>query len=315
MPLPIQGKEHIITSDAYLDLENLPQRIIFVGGGFISFEFAHFAARLGPNNTRITILEVADRPLGPFDAEMVDLLVAASKDEGIDIYSGVRISSIEKTAGGLTLKTDAGSIFEVDLVVHGAGRAPVLEELNLDAAGINYTRRGISVDSGMRTSNPHVFAIGDCVETPQLARVADYEAMVASQNILAERGIDKTTQIDYEAVAVILFTYPQYAMVGKTEAELKKAGTDYLKSFGKHLGWPTYKRIGLKHAAYKILTSKDGHILGAHVISDNASGMINTIRMAMIQRTTVSELWKQSVMSPYPTRESDLLYMLDPLTA
>jgi glutathione reductase (NADPH) len=83
MPLPIDGADQMITSSQFLELSELPRRIVFIGGGFISFEFSHFAARLGPADTRCTILEAADRPLNPFDAEMVDLLTAASKTEGI----------------------------------------------------------------------------------------------------------------------------------------------------------------------------------------------------------------------------------------
>ena len=82
MPLAMEGSEHIITSTDFLELTRLPESILFVGGGFISFEFAHFAARLGPRNIRVRIMEVGNRPLGPFDSEMVELLVEASSEEG-----------------------------------------------------------------------------------------------------------------------------------------------------------------------------------------------------------------------------------------
>ena len=100
MSLPIAGSEHIITSDAFMELDTLPPSIVFVGGGFISFEFAHFAARLGPENSQVRILEVSDRPLGPFDAEMVDLLVEASQEDGIEVRTGVQIAGIEKRSPG-----------------------------------------------------------------------------------------------------------------------------------------------------------------------------------------------------------------------
>ena len=101
MQLPIDGAQHMVTSSEFLELDRLPRRIIFIGGGFISFEFAHFAVRLGPTDTRCTILEAGPRPLGPFDGEMVGLLAEASAPEGIDILCDVNITTIEKTRGHL----------------------------------------------------------------------------------------------------------------------------------------------------------------------------------------------------------------------
>ncbi|MEJ2119083.1 MAG: hypothetical protein P8Y36_14890 [Alphaproteobacteria bacterium] len=145
--------------------------------------------------------------------------------------------------------------------------------------------------------------------------VADFEAQVAAENIVAsKKGISKRSTIDYTAVPSVLFTYPQYAMVGMTEAALTQKGVDYKKSFGKSLSWPTYRRVGLKGAAYKVLTDKEGAVLGAHIISDNATGLINTFSLAMNNKINVNSLYRQSIMTPYPSRESDIIYMLSSLT-
>jgi glutathione reductase (NADPH) len=310
MPLNIKGSEHLVLSDQFLDLPELPERILFVGGGFISFEFAHFAARLGPKNSRPVILEAADRPLGPFDAEMVDLLVQACREINIDIITGAEIIAIEKNATGFSIKTKSGASHETDLVVHGAGRIADIEALDLNAGGVAFNRRGIVVDEHMMTENSRIYAAGDCVAGVQLARVADFEGHTAAANILAHFGKTEPAAIDYKSVPAILFTYPQYAMVGKTEADLQKDGIAYEKRFANNLTWPTYRRIGLTHAAYKILTTPEGRILGAHFLSDNASGLVNALRLAMINNITIDQLHRQSIMSPYPTRESDLIYML-----
>jgi len=310
MPLNIKGSEHLLLSDRFLELSELPGRILFVGGGFISFEFAHFAARLGPKNSRPVILEAADHPLGPFDAEMVDLLVQACREINIDIITGAGIVAIEKKTTGFSVKTTSGASHETDLVVHGAGRIADIEALDLNVGGVAFNQRGIVVDERMMTANPRVYAAGDCVDSLQLARVADFEGHTAAANILAQFGKAEPSTINYDAVPAILFTFPQYAMVGKTEADLQKNGIAYEKRFAKNLTWPTYRRIGLTHAAYKILTSPEGRILGAHFLSDNASGLVNTLRLAMINNITVDQLYRQSIMSPYPTRESDLIYML-----
>jgi glutathione reductase (NADPH) len=313
MELPIEGMAHVITSDDFLELSELPPSILFIGGGFISFEFAHFAARLGSANQRSVILEATDKPLGAFDAEMAELLVAASQAEGIDVRSSIEIEAIVKHAKGFSVRTANSGSFDADLVVHGAGRAPDLDALGLDTAGVEYSKRGISVDQTLRTTNPRIFAVGDCAATIQLARVADQEAHVAAGNILAEMDQGRNATMDYRAVPAVLFTYPQFAMVGQTEADLKQTQIPYRRSFDKNLGWPTYKRVGLKNAAYKILVDSNNLILGAHILSDHATGMINTIKQAMLHETPVDELYRQTIVSPYPSRESDLIYMLKPL--
>ena len=313
MPLPVEGIDHAITSEQFLALPSLPEAFVFIGGGFISFEFAHFVARLGNSaNRKTVILEAAPGPLGPFDSEMVSLLVDASDAEGIAVHTGVRITAVEKTPGGLFVKTADGSGYAADVVVNGAGRLADIQALDLERAGIDPSRQGITVNARMQTSQPHIYAIGDCAATIQLARVADYEALVAADAILGTAGDAQLPDVDYSAVPSILFTYPQYGMVGFTEDALEKQGIPFTKSFGKNLTWPTYRRIGMTQAAYKILVGNDRQILGAHFLSDNAAGIINTIRLAMLNRIPVDTLYRQSVMSPYPSRESDLLYMLKP---
>jgi len=312
--LQIDGDELMITSREFMELKQLSPQIVFIGGGFISFEFAHFAARLGQTKTRCTILEAAPRPLGPFDSEMVDLLVAASAAEGIEVHCNVNITAITKTNRTFKVVTEDGVTFDADLVVNGAGRSPDIEHLDLDRAEIDSSRSGIRVDQGMATSNQRAYAIGDCAATVKLARDADAEAHVAVENILkAESGQSQDAIMDYSAVPSVLFTYPQYAMVGATETELKDKGVAFKKSFDKNLTWPTYKRVGMKSAAYKLLAGDDGEILGAHILSDNATGLANVFMLAMSNRITVEKLYRQSITTPYPSRESDIIYMLKPL--
>jgi len=313
-PLPFSGAEHMAASSDFLELDRLPPRIAFVGGGFISFEFAHFAARLGPA-AKIHILEAGSRPLSPFDGEMVKQLMAASRAEGIQIQTEVKITAIEKSGDGYGVHTGDGGILPVDLVVHGAGRSPAIEGLGLEKGHVGYGRQGITVDRKMRTTNPMVYAVGDCAATVQLARVADYEACVAAKNILADIRGGQGAVVDYGAVPAILFTYPRYARVGATEEELKTKKVHYYKSVDTNLSWPTYRRIGMTHAAYKVLVDENSRVLGAHIISDNASGLINIFKQAIQSGQSVESLYWENVMTPYPTRESDIIYMLRPFIA
>ena len=309
--LPIEGINNAITSDAFLDLDALPGSIAFIGGGFISFEFAHFAAHLGSNPGDINILEARERPLSPFDGDMVEQLVKASEDEGIRIHTDVNISSIVKKDMRFAVNMQSGETLEVDLVVNSAGRIPNINSLHLEAAEIEYTKGGVAVDANMKTTNPAVYAVGDCAESLQLARVADFEAKTAVRSIVSAEDGEEALPIDYSAVPAVLFTYPQLGMVGKTEDQLKEEETAYWRSFDTNLSWPTYRRIGMKHAAYKILVDENEHIIGAHFLGDNVTGVLNTFKQAMRDKMTVQQLHENNILSPYPSRESDILYMLD----
>jgi glutathione reductase (NADPH) len=311
--LPLAGSEHLLTSNDFLALEELPSRLVFAGGGFISFEFAHYAARLLDDPKEIVILEALDRPLGPFDGDMVNQLVASSADDGIKVRCEVKISEIKKTDTGYSVRLEDGELVSGDLVINGAGRTPNIEALQLENAGVEFSRNGIAVDKSMRSSVATIFAVGDCADTLMLARVADREALVAVRNILSAREGGEQDVISYDEAPAVLFTYPQLAMVGKTEEQLKAEKIRYWKSMDTNLGWPTYRRIGLRHAAYKIMVDEHDLVLGAHILSDNATGLINTFRMAMLHGLDIRKLHHDAIMSPYPSRESDMLYMLAPL--
>lgn len=313
MSLPLPGAEHLATSDRFLELPALPPRLALIGGGFISFEFAHYAARLGGSPGHIHILETQERPLASFDGDMVDQLVRASGEEGIEVHTGVTVAAIERQGGTFIVNFAAGEPLEVDLVVNGAGRIADIDRLDLAAAGVAHSAKGIEVDRLMRTSNPRIFAVGDCVASPQLARLADLEAKTAARAILAADGGAEPAGLDYGAVPAVLFTYPQLAMVGKTEERLKEERIPYRASFAKDLDWATFRRIGMSHAAYKILAGEDGRILGAHFLADQTSGVIDIFKQAMMDGLTVAELYERNILSPYPSRESDVVYMLRPL--
>ena len=313
MRLPFPGSEHLLTSNDFLARTALPPRLAFVGGGFISFEFAHFAARIDDTRREIFILEAGERVLGPFDRDMVEQLVLASETDGIAVACSVEITAVEKRGDEFVIHFKDGKPLIADLVINGAGRSPAISALNLDAVGVDYSSRGISVDHGMRSSVDNIFAVGDCAASVQLARVADREGLTAARNVLAARGEGEKDRIDYDAVAAVLFTYPQLAMVGKTEEQLIEEKSRYWKNMDTELSWPTYRRVGLRRAAFKILVDENDQILGAHVLSDNATGIINTFRMAMLHSIDIRKLYEDALMSPYPSRESDMTYMLSPL--
>ncbi|MEO1291161.1 MAG: NAD(P)/FAD-dependent oxidoreductase, partial [Chloroflexota bacterium] len=158
-PLDIPGEELIATSTDFLELKTLPERIIFIGGGYISFEFAHIAARAGAETT---ILHRGERPLEDFDPDLVSELMTASSAVEIDVKVNMEVIAIRQSEKGYIVHTDTNEQFECDLVIHGAGRVPAIDDLDLDKAGIEHTHHGIVVNEYLQSvSNPIVYAAGD----------------------------------------------------------------------------------------------------------------------------------------------------------
>ena len=159
--LPFPGAEHL-AQRAVLGLEALPSRLIFVGGGYISFEFAHVAVRAGAD---VTILHRGARPLPGFEPELVDKLVQRTRALGVHVELETEVQAIEKTSNGVRVYARTAGMarqFETAMAVHGAGRVPEIDDLDLDTAGIAYEKRGVTVNDYLQSvSNPAVYAAGD----------------------------------------------------------------------------------------------------------------------------------------------------------
>ncbi|MGH9959443.1 MAG: dihydrolipoyl dehydrogenase family protein, partial [Pyrinomonadaceae bacterium] len=185
--LGIAGEEHLTTSDQFLELEESPKRIIFVGGGYISFEFAHIAARA---SAQVRILHRGVRPLKNFDADLVEQLVQATRELGVDVRLNTVVEGIERDGDHFAVKTSKENreqTFEADLVVHGAGRVPEIDDLDLDKASVKRQGRGVSVNEYLQSvSNASVYAAGDAAASggPPLTPVASMEGHVAASNML-----------------------------------------------------------------------------------------------------------------------------------
>ena len=181
-PLPFPGAEHLMASDGFLDLDTLPRRIVFVGGGYISFEFAHVAARAGAD---VTIIHRGARPLEGFDPDLVDLLVTRTRGLGIRSSSRRRCAGSSAPTRGVVVhgSGDGGDRrFEADIAVHGAGRIPDLDDLDLERAGVTRERRGVTVNQYLQSvSNPAVYASGDAAASgPPLTPKAGQDSEVVA---------------------------------------------------------------------------------------------------------------------------------------
>jgi len=303
-PVIFAGADLMIDSTDFLNLEALSKRILFVGGGFVSFEFAHIAARAGSASV---IVDRGARPLNAFDPDLVEMLIERSASVGVDLQRETEILSIAASGAGFAVEVKTGEnteTIETDLVVHGAGRIAALTNLNLEVAGVAYGDKGIVVAPHLQsTTNSAVFAVGDSSDTKgmPLTPVAVIEGKVAASNML------KNTQIapDYAGIPTAVFTVPELARVGMLEAEAKEAGHDVDVRFTDTGGWYSNYRIGEKSAAAKVLVDKSsGKILGAHLFGPEYGELINFFGLAIKLELTAKQL--KSMTAAYPSVGSDL---------
>ena len=307
-PLDFSGAECLIDNAEFMDLEALPSRILFLGGGFISFEFAHIAARVGSTPT---IVDRGLRPLKGFDPDLVELLVTRGVEAGIELRRSTTISDIERAGDvfRVTIEQPGGvETIDADLVVHGAGRVPDLSRLNLNAAGVEWGERGVRVAGHLQsTTNARVWAVGDAADTAgmPLTPVAVSEGKVAASNML--KGA--TTVPDYAGVPTVVFTIPELARVGLLEEEARAAGIDLNVRYSDTGSWYSNYRVGESAAAVKILIDKSTDtIIGAHMFGPEYSELINFFGLAIKLGLTTRQL--KSMTTAYPTVGSDLGSML-----
>lgn len=306
--LGIEGEAYLTSSAEFLYLEELPERIVFVGGGYISFEFAHIAARAG---RQVTILERHDQPLRNFDADMVDMLVEASREVGIDVQLQTSVKCIEKTADGFTVQTSSGNndaTYSADMVVHGAGRVPAIDDLELEKAGIAHNEKGVLVNEYLQSiSNPDVYAAGDAAASDglPLTPVASVEGRVAASNLTKGNH----SKPDYTATPSVVFTIPSLAKVGLTEIEAQEKGLKYIVKHQDTSNWYSSRRVNAGQSGFKVLIEEEtGQILGAHLLGLQAAEMINMFVLAMRHKLSASDIKRTTFV--HPADSSDIAYML-----
>ncbi len=306
-PLGFPGEQHLITSEDFMNLEKMAKKVLFVGGGYISLEFAVVAALAG---AEVTILQHSERILRRFDPDCVEVLEKSCKDLGIRLLKNVPVERIDRDASGFSVQCKAGGdlrYHHADLVVHGAGLIPDLEDLDLEKGNVDATGKGIEVNSYLQSvSNPAVYAIGDVAATPyRLATTADLEGELAAQNIIH----GNRSMPNEEVVPSVVFTSPPLAAVGILEESARKEGIAIKVNKGEMNRWPSSMRIGQKHCFYKIILGRDdGRILGAHLLGHNADEVINIFALAIDLKLTGEQL--KNTLWAYPTYTSDLKYMV-----
>lgn len=300
--LDVEGQQHVTLSDQFMNLESLPPRIVFIGGGYISMEFAHVAVRA---NSDVTILERGDRVLKGFEPAIIDQVQRHADQIGIKLIKSANLTSVEKDDSGvLTVHFDEAKTrrsIQCDLVVHGAGRTPNLDGLSLDTGNVECdASKGIKVNDCLQSvSNPMVFAAGDCAASgqPALTTTAETEANAVADFILNEEDCHSP---DYGPVAKAVFTVPPIASVGLTESDAQEQGLNFKVHHHDLSDSGSVRKACVEFASSKVLVDREtDHIIGAHLFGPSASETINLFAIAMASGMTASKL--KSTLMAFPT--------------
>ncbi|SDR96292.1 dihydrolipoyl dehydrogenase family protein [Christiangramia echinicola] len=309
MELPIPGRELPINSDDFLQLEELPESIIFIGAGYIGMEFAHIAARCG---VEVTVIDGESRSLNNFDKDMVEHLQKASEEIGIKFIFDAEVAEVEKLQTNFRVKADQkGKKIELKakLVVNAAGRVPSIDELDLEKGNVKYSNKGIAVNERLQSpTNKNVYACGDvsASEGLPLTPLSSQEARIVAGNILDK---DREKKVDYPPQPSVVFTLPNLASVGLNEKEAKEKGYDFKVEQKYVPQWFNAKRINDDYYAYKTLIDKEtGLVLGAHLLGPDAGEMINMFVMAMCGKLPCETL--KGMIFSYPSWASDIKAMV-----
>ena len=297
---PIAGLDGVDWLDhvAALDLTELPESLLVVGGGPVGLEFAQAFARYG---SQVTIVDAVDRIAFRDDSDAAAELAAALSDEGIEIVTKTIVKSVRPDGDGTVAtlaRQDGGEERELRVarILLAAGRVPNVEELDLDKAGIERTRTGIVVDSHLRTTAEGVWAAGDVTGLWPFTPVAQYQARIA----IADMFTDAAPEADYSALPVAIFTDPELGHLGKTEDEAREEGRDVGVATHPLSAVTRAQYTDSKRGLYKLVFDRGSRrVLGVHVVNRAASEIVQGLAVALQLGVTVDDLAR--VHHTYPS--------------
>lgn len=308
LELKIQGREHLLTSDDFLNLPELPKEMVFVGGGYIALEFAHVAVRCG---VKVTIIQSGNNPLKAFDEDLTKKLIESSESVGIRFILHARVDEVEKFQKNYRVYYKVGDKREsvdTEMVFNTAGRVPALQGLDLENGNVKFEKGGVSVNAYLQNpDNPNVYACGDVSASGSLALtpISHLESKVVIDNLLKE----KSAKLKIPVTPSVVYSIPQMAKVGLSEKEAAAQGYDYSVRYEEIEKWFSAKHKNEKVYAYKVLIDKKTDlILGAHLIGYEVGGVINLFTMAIQEAMTATQV--REMIFAYPTRSHDIKSML-----
>ena len=297
----------VMTSDEVLALEEVPGRVAVIGGGAIGCEFASMLADLG---AEVTVLEYAAQIVPGVDTDIAKALTRAFSKRGITVLTGCRVTGHTPDGGGTTVQYTTGvspesdgeqATVEVDAVVVSVGRRPYADHLGLDGTGVKLDERGFVVaDETCRTTMAGVYAIGDLINTPQLAHVGFAEAIVATKDMLGE----EPAPVDYANVPWAIYCHPEVAFAGLTEAAAREAGYDAVTSKHRFTGNSRAMIVNDTEGLVKIVAEREadgtaGRVLGVHMMGPWVTEQLGQGYLAVNWEATVAEV--AALVQPHPT--------------
>lgn len=288
--LPIPGAESCLTSKEILELTKVPESLCVIGGGVIGLEFASIFRSFG---SEVTVLEFCPNILPRFDVDLAKRLKQSLSKRGINIEVQAQVTRIDGNTVTY-IKKDKEFTVQADKILMAVGRRPNVEGVNLEAAGIDYTRKGITVNDRFETNVPGIYAVGDVTGGIMLAHAATYQGLRALNSICGQ-----SDSIRFDLIPAAVFTMPEVATVGLTEEQCKEQNLEVrcLKSFYRANG----KAVSMDETdGYcKIIVAQDNKIQGAHLMGAHASDLIHEIAAVMNLNGNLEQL--QNVIHAHPT--------------
>ncbi|TAL32103.1 MAG: glutathione-disulfide reductase [Phenylobacterium sp.] len=307
MPADLPGVEHAITSNEAFHLEQLPKRVVIVGGGYIALEFACIFNGLGVDTT---VVHRGPNVLRGFDDDIRSHVAEELEAAGVKVRLGTQIGRIEKTATGLVAHCVDGHATEADVIMFAVGRVPYTDDLGLEAAGVALTETGaVKVDAYSRSSVDNIWAVGDVTDRINLTPVAIREGAAFAQTVF----YDNPTTFDHDMVASAVFTQPQVGSVGMSEADArhKHGKVDVYLSKFRPMKETFYG--GHQRALIKLVVEQGTEkILGCHVVGPDAGEIIQMAAIALKMGVTKPQ-W-DSTCAVHPTLAEELVTMREKYT-
>jgi pyruvate/2-oxoglutarate dehydrogenase complex dihydrolipoamide dehydrogenase (E3) component len=294
-PIPGLAETQPYTNETLFDeLRERPARLAVVGGGPIGCELGQAFAALG---VQVTLLEAGARLLDKEDEDTADVVRRALEEDGVVVRTGVRLTAASRAGGVTRLEVEHGPAVEAEAVLVAAGRVPNVEDLGLERAGVAWTKRGVTVDERLRTSQPHIYAAGDVAGSFQFTHLADHHARVVIKNVLVPGG---RARVDLRVLPWCTYTSPELARVGLSEAEARKqdVAVDVWRVPMDGLDRAIVESEERGFA--KVLTAMGtDRILGAAIVGAHAGDLIHEIALAMKVGAGLGAL--SATIHAYPT--------------
>ena len=291
---PIAGLESVpyLTNESIFNLEQLPASLLVIGGGPIGLELGQALALLG---CAVTVVEALPRIAADEDEEMAALLRATLESDGVAIRTGAPVSSVEPAGAGVAVCA-GGVRLEAERLLLATGRSPAVAGLELDAAGVEAGPKGIVVDRRLRTTAPRIWAAGDVVGPLRFTHVADYQARLVLRNAL----FPFSRSVDYAAVPRVIYTEPELARIGLTEAEARERHGDDVRVWRRPFA-DADRAIADERTEgmVKLVADRRGRLLGAHILGHGAGSMIGQLALAMRNGLGLARI--AETILPYPT--------------